>query len=121
MGDLAADPDAFSDRFSAAHLIALAARTIRELADLGRRSARARQRLATFSLHSEVRLASPAAMQSFATDLARAVARVVARHHDERSEGGRRFRLLAGTYPAPAGRAVDKPPTRRHRTGEEEA
>jgi len=48
-----------------------------------------------------VRLASPADFDAFVQDLTRAVARVVAEHHDERA-GGRPFRVSVGTYPAPA-------------------
>ena len=44
---------------------------------------------------------APADFQAFAEDLARAVATVAARHHDDRSGEGRRFRLVLGAYPIP--------------------
>ncbi len=100
LGELAAEPEDAGDRFSAAYLIALAARAIRELADLLDRAARRRKRLATAALQAEVRLARPADFEAFVSDLSRAVARVIARHH--RASGpGRPFRVLAGAYPAP--------------------
>jgi hypothetical protein len=51
-------------------------------------------------MEAEVGLAAPADFQAFAEDLARAVARVAARHQDDSSEG-RRFRLVLGAYPIP--------------------
>jgi DNA-binding transcriptional ArsR family regulator len=99
LGNLAADPDELADRFSATYLIALAARTIRELAGLKEKASRERKRLATAAIEAEVRLARPADFEGFVQDLTRAVASVVAKHHDERA-GGRPFRVIAGTYPA---------------------
>lgn len=101
LGAVAADPDAIRDRFSAGYLVALAARTIREVAALMMGAKKARKRLATFSLQTEVALARPADMRAFAEDLTRAVADVVARHHDETKPGGRQFRLVLGSYPKP--------------------
>ena len=59
-----------------------------------------RARLATAAVNSTVRLKSPAAFHEFQNDLARAVARVVAKHHEDRGEG-RWFRVMAGAYPGP--------------------
>jgi DNA-binding transcriptional ArsR family regulator len=101
LGPVAADPDAIRDRFSAAYLVALAARTIRELAGLMTGAQKARKRLATFSLQTEVTIARPVDMRAFADDLTRAVADVVARHHDETTSSGQRFRLVIGSYPTP--------------------
>ena len=99
------DPGQAGDRFSATWLIALAARAIKELADLRSRAGREGMRLATVSLDTELRLTGPAAMNAFSEDLARAVAEVVARHH-RTGPGSRPFRLVAGAYPAPSGAKV---------------
>jgi DNA-binding transcriptional ArsR family regulator len=102
LGSLASgDPGRLQDRFSATYLIALAARAIRELAALGEGAEKARKRLATFSMEAEIGLAAPADFQAFAEDLARAVAKVAARHQDDRTPEGRRFRLVLGAYPIP--------------------
>jgi DNA-binding transcriptional ArsR family regulator len=102
VGEVAvADPEEVGDRFSASYLIALAARALRELADLLGRAAKTRARVATASLNTAVRLATPAAFEAFTADLTRAVADVVARHHDEDPKG-RWFRVVAGSYPGPA-------------------
>lgn len=99
-----ADPRGVRDRFSAAWLVALAARAVRELARLGERARRQGKRLATLGMDTEVRLATPADLEAFAEDLTRAVARVVAKHHDEDAKGGRRFRVVVGAYPRPSGK-----------------
>lgn len=88
------------DRFSATYLVALAARTIRELADVRERAGEEGRRLASATVQSEVRLASPRAFRAFVEELSAAVADVVARHHDPEADG-RRFRVFTGTYQAP--------------------
>ncbi|HSJ65611.1 MAG TPA: winged helix-turn-helix domain-containing protein [Gemmatimonadaceae bacterium] len=101
VGTLAgADPDAIGDRFSAAYLVALAARAITELAALLARAATRRQRLATASYNTRVRLASPAHYRAFVDELNEAIADVVARHHEGRGEG-RWFRVIGAAYPGP--------------------
>jgi hypothetical protein len=54
-----------------------------------------------------VRLATPARFDAFMADLTRAVAEVVAKHHDERDEG-RWFRVIGGAYPGPAPNGHDE-------------
>lgn len=88
-----------ADRFSAMYLIALAARAIREVAGLTRKAAGSRKRLATLALDAEVRLARPADFAVLADELARAIAEVIARHHDDDAPGGRRFRIVVGAWP----------------------
>lgn len=100
-GLAAAEPDDAGDRFSATYLVALAARAIRELADLLARASTSRSRLATASFSTHVRLASPAQHAAFADALHRAVSEVVSQFHDERGDG-RWFRVIGGSYPGPA-------------------
>jgi DNA-binding transcriptional ArsR family regulator len=94
-----------ADRLSASYLVALAARTVREVGDMLRGARRAGQRLPTLALDAEVRFATPAARAAFADELASAVTALVARYHDEAAEGGRRHRLVAAVHPLPT-RAV---------------
>jgi DNA-binding transcriptional ArsR family regulator len=100
IGNLAADPDEAGDRFSATYLVALASRAVRELAELLARAKGKQARLATAAVNTTVRLKSPASFQEFQSDLSRAVAQVVAKHHDE-GDDGRWFRVMAGAYPGP--------------------
>ncbi len=97
------------DRFSWAYLVAVAARTIRELAVLSRRARRAGKPLATFTLHTDLRFASAKALGAFTEELSNEVARLAAKHQSaERrdawgakvDDGGRLFRFVIGAYPA---------------------
>jgi DNA-binding transcriptional ArsR family regulator len=100
LGALAADPESIGDRFSSAYLVAVAARAIRELAELRQRAEQAGQRLATFTVETEVRFASAQERKRFLEELATAVAQLVGRYHHAAAPGGRSFRILLGAYPA---------------------
>jgi DNA-binding transcriptional ArsR family regulator len=100
LGSLAADPDAIQDRFSSTYLVALAAQAIRDLGALREKAAAAKKRIATFSLQADVRFATAADRHAFADELSNAVARLIAKYHDDDAEGGRNFRLFLGAYPA---------------------
>ena len=99
LGALGADPDAVEDRFSSTYLIALASQTIRDIATVQERAAKSGKRVATMSLQTEVRFANAAARHAFANDLANAVARVVAKYHDDEAENGRNYSVMLGAYP----------------------
>ncbi len=100
LGKLALDPSQIQDHFSSTYLVAVAARTIRDLAELRSRAEKAGKQLATFTLQSEVCFASAAARNAFTEELANQIARLVAKYHDEKAPGWRRFRFLVGAYPA---------------------
>lgn len=107
LGSLAADPDRVEDRLSSAYLIAVAARAIRELAELRDRADRAGKPIATLSLQTEVRFASPADRNAFAEDLANALAQLVREYHTPGGdEAGRLHKFFVGGYPA-----ITKPDT----------
>ena len=101
LGPLASDPDRAADRRSASDLIALAARVVREASRLVRRSAETGKRLATFSLDTEIRFASPEARARFSNELLDAVGDLARRYHDESAPGGRRHRVVVVAHPAP--------------------
>lgn len=95
----APDPESFRDRFSSSYLVSVAAKAIRDVALLRRRAAGVDKKLATFSMHADIRFASPEALHGFTEDLANSVAQCIARHHDESTPGGREFRFFVGSYP----------------------
>lgn len=101
LGALGPEPGAVRDRASVAFQVAVAARTIRELAELDARARTAGQRLATLTLDTEIRFASAEARTAFAEELTASLARLVARFHDPQASGGRSFRLLAALHPRP--------------------
>lgn len=111
LGPLApAEPEAFGDRFSWAHLLSLVGKALRDLTALRRRADRAEQRLATFSLATRVRFASPRAMAEFSERLAEAVGRLVAEVHDEEAPRGRWYELFLGSYSAITEGGAPAPP-----------
>lgn len=101
---VAPDPGRAPDRLSARWLLALAARLVRDVGTLVTGATRANRRLATFGVEAEVRFASAADRAAFAEELARTVATLVGRYHDEDATGGRAHRVVVAIHPAvPAG------------------
>jgi DNA-binding transcriptional ArsR family regulator len=88
------------DRFSAAYLVSTAARAIRDLATLCLRAGRAGKRIATLTLETEIRFPSAESRAAFAEELTASIAQLAAKYHNEGAQGGRRFRLIAASYPA---------------------
>ncbi|MCU1483426.1 MAG: ArsR family transcriptional regulator [Actinomycetia bacterium] len=98
LGDSGADPARTADRLSAGHLVALAARLVREVGSLSRRAEAAGKRLPTFTLDTEVGFASAEDRAAFADELTAAVVELAARyHHDD----GRMHRLVIAAHPRP--------------------
>ena len=101
LGSLAVGPEQLEDRFSAAFQVAVASRTIRELADLQAGAAKAGKKLPTFAAETEICFASPQARADFADELTEALAGLIEKYHSARSDGGRRYRLHFNAYPRP--------------------
>jgi DNA-binding transcriptional ArsR family regulator len=108
LGPIASDPERSRDRLSASYLIALAARIVREVGALWRGAAAEDKRLATLSIDTVIRFASPAERAAFTADLMDAVATLAARYHDETAPGGRAHRLVVAAYPAPKTQSEEK-------------
>lgn len=100
LGSLSADPGRI-DRLSAQYLIALAARTVREVAGLLRAAAAAGKMLPALSLDTDVRFATPGDRAAFTAELAEGVRTLAARYHDETAADGRWHRVLVTAYPKP--------------------
>jgi len=111
LGDLEARPSHTQDRHSSGYLAAVSARTVSEVAELRTRALSAGKKLPTFSLETAVRFRTVGEQAAFAEDLANAVAALVARYHDESSESGRWFRVMAGAHPALTAPTQGTPPT----------
>jgi len=107
LGGLAGDAMEIQDRMSSAYLVAVAARAIRDIADLRHRAREAGKRLATMTMETEIAFASPELRAAFAEELTAEVARLVAKYHNEDAPGARRFKFLLAGYPA-AKRATEK-------------
>jgi DNA-binding transcriptional ArsR family regulator len=101
LGPAAVDPARSNDRLAASYLIALGARIVREVGDLWKRARQANKHLATLSLDTEVRFASPEDRAAFTRDLTRAVTELVSRYHNAIATGGRSHRLVIVSHPLP--------------------
>jgi DNA-binding transcriptional ArsR family regulator len=101
LGPVAADPGRASDRLSASYLIALAARTVREVGELWTVARDKNKRVATLSIDTAIRFRSPADRAAFTRELSAAVTSLVARYHDESDSRGRGYRLVVAAYPKP--------------------
>ena len=93
------DPSRSPDRLSAFWLLALAARLVRDVGALIAGGSLARQRIATFALHAEVRFATAADRAAFSEELASSVAGLVAKYHDATAERGRQHSVLVAIHP----------------------
>ncbi len=100
LGTTAVDP-ARTDRLSSRYLIAVAARMVREVADLARRAESARRPLATLAIDAEIRFGSAAERAAFTAELTAAVQALAARYHTEATPGGRWHRLVIAAHPLP--------------------
>ncbi|MGE0878329.1 MAG: ArsR/SmtB family transcription factor [Acidimicrobiia bacterium] len=98
LGIDAADPKCV-DRLSSRYLIAVAARLVREVADLARRADAAKRPVATLTIDTDIRFRSAAERAAFTEELAQAVTSLASRYHDERSAGGRWHRLVVASHP----------------------
>jgi DNA-binding transcriptional ArsR family regulator len=99
LATVAPDPGRAPDRLSARWLIAVAARTVREVGELLAGATKAGKRLATFAIDGEVRFASAADRAAFAEELASAVTALVSKYHDDKAEGGRAHRVVVAVHP----------------------
>jgi len=80
LGALADDPAQTRDRFSSAYLIAVATSLMRDVTLLRERAAVVEQKLAMFTMESEIRFVSPASFREFTEDLASAVAALAVKY-----------------------------------------
>ena len=101
LGPVTVDPDRAVDRLSASYLIALGARIVREVGEAIRRANDTGKRLATLAVDTEVRFRSATDRAAFSTELTQAIAKLVAKYHDESAPGGRAHRLVVVAHPLP--------------------
>jgi DNA-binding transcriptional ArsR family regulator len=99
MGAAATDPGRTADHLSASYLIALAARVVREVGNLLRRSEELNKRLPTLSVDTEIRFRSAAERAAFSRDLTDAITTLVSRYHDDSVPDGRPHRLVVLAHP----------------------
>jgi DNA-binding transcriptional ArsR family regulator len=105
LGPAAVDPGHLTDRLSAAYQVAVAARVVRDVGAMVGAAEQQRKRLPTLCLDADVRFASAADRDAFATELTACVHDLVRRYHDDSVPGGRWYRVAALSHPRPAERS----------------
>jgi biotin operon repressor len=111
LGPVQPDWRRVEDRMSAEYLVALAARVQSEVGRAYADATAQQKRLSTLSIDVDLRFESAEQREGFARALQDAVTRVVAQHasSDQLTDGspgtGRRYRLVFGCHPVPAGEA----------------
>lgn len=101
LGGVQPDPSVLPDGLSARWLLALTARTLREVGEMLAGARKARRKLATFAVDGEIRFASAADRAAFSDELGQALRVLVAKYHDESAPEGRSHRLLVAVHPKP--------------------
>ena len=81
-------------------MLALAGQLVRDVGDLIAGAGRARKKVATYAIDSEIRFASAADRAGFAAELGEAVAQLAGKYHDRTAEGGREHRLVVALHPS---------------------
>jgi hypothetical protein len=100
LGAVEPDPKRIRDRLSWGYLVAAAAKVIRDLGILRQRADLVGKRLPTFTLETEVRIASAADRDAFTQELSASIAALAVKYHTEHAPHGRLFRFVLGAYPA---------------------
>jgi DNA-binding transcriptional ArsR family regulator len=96
---VAPDPSRSPDKLSARWLLALAARTVRDVGALITGATAAGKRVATFAADSTVRFGSAADRAAFAEELTTAVTALIGKYHDESAHDGRDHQIVIAVYP----------------------
>lgn len=103
LGDIQPDPTRAPDELSAAWLLAVASRLVREVSGLLTGARRAKKRVGTFAIDAEVRFASSAERAAFAQELGDALTGLVGRYHNATTRGGRWHRVVVAVHPVADG------------------
>ena len=77
------DPEEVQDKYSSHYLVSAASRLIQEVAELQTGAHKAKKKLATFSLQTEVRFTDPEKLHAFTEELSRTIAKLAARYHTD--------------------------------------
>lgn len=87
------------DAFSSTYQVAVAARTIREVAALAALARDAGKRLTTLTVDTEIAFATPKDREAFGNELLSTINRLVAKYHSATGRNRRHYRLFAGAHP----------------------
>ncbi|GAA5227948.1 winged helix-turn-helix domain-containing protein [Paeniglutamicibacter antarcticus] len=92
-------PESMKSEFSATWLLALAARTMREVGSLILGARKTGRTFGTFSIDADLVFANAHERAAFSRDLGLAVAELGAKYHDKNAVSGRAHRLVVAMHP----------------------
>lgn len=100
VGQLPFDVEQIKNEFSSTYLVAVASNMINEVAQLKAKAEKANKKLATFTLQSEIRFASPKSLHSFTEELSRFTTKLVTKYNDEQASKGRKYKFNICAHPS---------------------
>lgn len=93
------DPAAVQDRFSSAYLVDAASRLIQDVAALQAGAQKAKKKLPTFTLQTEVRFSKPEQLQAFTEELAKTIGKLAAKYHAGQEPDARAYQFHLFSHP----------------------
>jgi DNA-binding transcriptional ArsR family regulator len=93
------DPAEVQDRFSAAYLVSAASRLIQDVAALQSGAQKARKKLPTFTMQTEVRFSTPEQLQAFTEELAKTVSKLAVKYHTDKDPDARAYQFHLFSHP----------------------
>ncbi|MBZ0265208.1 helix-turn-helix domain-containing protein, partial [bacterium] len=88
-----------TDQLTASYLIASATKIIRDISLLMKGATKAKKRLSTLTINTEVRFKDASARRQFAEELTSQIAGLVVKYNNDKEPGGREYSLTLGFYP----------------------
>lgn len=93
------DPEEVQDKFSSTYLVSAASRLIQEVAELQTGAHKAKKKLATFTLQTEVRFADPEKLNAFTEELSKTIAKLAAKYHTDNEPHARPYQFHVFSHP----------------------
>lgn len=94
-----ADPSAIRDKFSSAYLVSAASQLIQDVATLQAGAHKAKKKLPTFTLQTEVRFSDPAQLNAFTEELAKTISRLAQKYHTDKDTDARAYQFHLFSHP----------------------
>lgn len=93
------DPSAVQDSFSAAYLVSAASQLIQDVAVLQTGAQKAKKKLPTFTMQTEVRFSNPHQLQAFTDELAKTISKLALKYHTDKDPDARVYQFHLFSHP----------------------
>ena len=88
------------DKFSSQYQVAVASNIIQEVATLSARAEKAKKKLSTLTLQTELEFASPQDLNAFSEELSEALLQLVEKYNRPKEKGARRYKFTLCSHPS---------------------